>query len=488
MPDAAPPTDDPVRPSPGLAGVSAPVESRSWQRLLQAVSRSPLIDAGSLPGAAQLVCDAAAKGLDVERCSLWLLDTDYSAMQCICLIDHADAHASNNITLSEAEFPAYFAALREERSIAVSDAPNDPRTCEFTASYLTPLRISAMLDTPIHRGGEMVGIICVEHRGGVREWRGDEFSFVGNLADLFARAMTSADRLRYQSELEELNSSLERRVDERTRSLQEALHRLETTQIQLLEREKLAALGSLVAGVAHEINTPVGVALTATTHGSDTLIGLQRAVQAGSLTKSGLNQALDLLAESLSLATRNIERAATLISSFKQTAADQTSEKRASFELGAYVDAVVATLSPMLRKRGIAIQVETAGYVTLDSYPGAIAHIVSNLVSNAANHGFSPERRDGRIRIQIRPQPDEVELEISDNGQGMEADTCRRAFEPFFTPARGRGGTGLGLSIVNSMVQQTLGGAIALDSVAGRGTSVRIVLPLCAPARESSGH
>lgn len=470
--------NDIERPASGRGG--------RWQRLLLAVSRSPMIDSGDVLGASVLICDAVAQGLEVERASVWMLAPNRRSMQCIALVDHADPSASNNISLGEDDYPSYFAALAEQRSLAIDDARSDPRTREFVDGYLVPLGIHALLDTPIRQHGDTVGIICAEHRGSPRLWRDDEQSFVGNLADLFSRALISAERLHYQRELESLNSELERRADERTRSLQDALARLESTRLQLVEREKLAALGALVASVAHEVNSPMGVALTATSHGLDVQRSVLTALTAGTLTRNAMTESLGQLGEALDMAQRNISRAIALLAHFKQTAADRTSEKRARFELGAYIESVLATLSPLLRKRGIRVSIEAQGPVELDSYPGALAHILGNLVDNAALHAFGPGQRDAQLAIRYCRHGDEVELEVVDNGAGMDSDTLAQATEAFFTTARGRGGTGLGLAIVQAMAERTLGGSLRLDSRPGKGTRALLRIPLEAPREEAA--
>lgn len=458
-----------------------PAAGQTWQSLLLEVSKSNVIDAGNLRGAAVLVCEAVRCGLEVERCSLWLLDDGGHSLRCEYLVDQRETHAQPSLLLDDEAFPRYFAALRELRSLDAGDALHDPRTAEFVDSYLWPQGILAMLDTPIRRGAQLAGIICAEHRGSARRWNNEEMVFVGNLADLFARAMTAAERVRYEQELQQLNLSLERRVEERTRSLQETLAHLEATREQLVESEKLAALGSLVAGVAHEINTPIGVALTASSHCVEATKRLRDALAGGSLSRSQLQSGLAQSLEGLELVLRNLERAAKLIASFKQTAADRTSEQRARFELGDYVASVISTLQPMLKRRGVLAELVPHGYTTLDSYPGAIAHIVTNLVTNAVNHGFGEHYPEPRIHLLTALDGGQAVLEVRDNGRGMDADTLQHAMEPFFTTARGRGGTGLGLSIVNSMVSQTLGGQMLISSQPGTGTCVRIELPLSAP-------
>lgn len=452
----------------------------SWQSLLAEISRSDAIDAGNVPVAARMVCDAATLGLDVPRASVWLVDADRRSMHCVALVDRLDDSAPNNLRLSDVDYPAYFAALQAlsgRRCIVVDDCLNDPCCVELVEPYLKPLQIGAMLDTPIHRHGELLGILCAEHRGGPRAWQESEQVFAANLGDLFARAMIAVERLDYACRLEQLNASLESRVGERTASLEQALSRLENAQRQLVEREKLAALGSLVAGVAHEINTPVGVALTAASHGRQVLLQLSRRAEQGAIRRSDLGASLADLDEALDMVLRNIERAARLVDSFKRTAADRTAQQRSAFEAGAYVESVLETLRPMLRSRGIALLLEPGTPCEMDSYPGALAHALSNLVSNAAQHAFPAKRADAQLRVSLHCEPDSLCIEVSDNGCGMEESLRQRAFEPFMTTARARGGTGLGLSIARSMVEESLGGRLMLETAPGQGCRFSLQIP-----------
>ena len=459
-------------------------QASRWQALLADISRSDAIDAGNVPAAARLVCDAASSGLDVPRASVWLVDPSRCSMHCVALVDRLDAAAPNNLTLSDADYPSYFAALQalgERRCIVVDDCLTHPCCRELVEPYMKPLQIGAMLDTPIHRHGQMVGILCAEHRGGPRRWSEDEQVFTANLGDLFARAMIAAERMDYEGRLEQLNASLEQHVKERTERLEQALANLESTQHQLIEREKLAALGSLVAGVAHEINTPVGVAMTAASHGREVLRVLDRGFREGSLKRSELRAALDGVDEALDMVMRNIERAATLVASFKRTAADRTSEQRSVFEANAYVEAVLATLRPLLRRRGVSLQFQPGPPCELDSFPGALAHALSNLVTNAATHAFEAQTPGARLSITLCCEPDALQIEVSDNGRGMDAAQRQRAFDPFYTTARAEGGTGLGLTIARSMVEQTLGGELQLQTAPDQGCRFTLRLPRKAP-------
>ncbi|HYD30536.1 MAG TPA: PAS domain S-box protein [Azospirillaceae bacterium] len=259
---------------------------------------------------------------------------------------------------------------------------------------------------------------------------------------------------------------------------EKALADLQRTQADLVEAAKLASLGGLVAGVAHELNTPMGVVLTAVSHLGDQADALLGTVRGGKLQKSQLLTFLDTLQQTVSLAQANTERAARLIQSFKQIAADQTSEDRRRFNLDLYLREILTSLAPKIRQQGHDIRLDCPGGLDIDSYPGPLFQVVSNIVMNATLHAFEPDR-PGRIHIQADPAPPGgVALTIADNGRGMTADVRARIFEPFFTTRRSTGGTGLGLHMVHNMVTRTLKGRIRCQSEPGAGTRFVLWLPL----------
>jgi two-component system NtrC family sensor kinase len=273
----------------------------------------------------------------------------------------------------------------------------------------------------------------------------------------------------------------------------QAMADLRLTQESLLQAERLASLGGLVAGVAHEINTPVGIALTSASVLKDATDEMQAALAGDGLKKSMMLRYLATAAESSRLIMNNAYRAAHLIHSFKQIAVDQTSEARRPFALMEYVEEIVTSLRPKLKTTRIELKFEGAEDIVLDSYPGAFAQVITNLVLNCAEHAFDPEQ-PGEIRIHARLDRDVVELELSDNGKGIAPELLDRIFDPFFTTRRGQGGTGLGLNIVYNLVAKQFGGTISVRSTLGHGTcfTLRIarVAPQAAPATgvaESAG-
>ena len=453
--------------------------------LLLALSEATCIDDGDVAQSARAITEAAVQGLGIDRCGVWLRGGDGQSIRCLHLLDLADGGHRDGVDLelTATQYPRYFEALGRERAIVADDAPTHADTAEFAHGYLDVLGIQSMLDCPIRQHGRMVGIVCAEHRGAAREWTDDEVGFLGSLSDLFGRVLTAAERRDYQQRLEALNASLEERVAERTAELRSALDYLEKARSHLVEREKMAALGQLVAGVAHEINTPVGVIVTAVSHCAGLLAGLREAQASGTLTRSKFEAGLAEVADGLEMAQRNAARAASLVESFKRTAADQTHDVRSRFELGKTLADVLTTLSPMLRRRGVQVRLADMACVECDSYAGSLAQVVTNLVVNACVHGYGDTPPpDAAIDIDAGQEGGMAWLRVVDAGAGMPPEVLQKAFEPFYTTARMRGGTGLGLSIVRTLVERTLGGEIRIQTAAGSGCRVDVRFPRQAPA------
>jgi signal transduction histidine kinase len=257
-----------------------------------------------------------------------------------------------------------------------------------------------------------------------------------------------------------------------------ALAELRATQASLIQAEKLASLGQLVAGVAHEINTPLGVALTTSTTLTGEVQRLKAGTEAGRMLRSELTRIVDRLVEGSHLLLSNLNRAVDLIYSFKQVAADQASGERRRFEMKGWIHEVLTSLGPVLRNSGHQVQVECPSGLELDSYPGALAQVITNLVTNAKAHGY-PDGRAGRLTLTISvPKPGTARIVFADDGRGIPPEHLARVFDPFFTTGRDRGNTGLGLHIVHNLVTLTLQGRIGIESEPGRGTRFTIDLPL----------
>ena len=289
--------------------------------------------------------------------------------------------------------------------------------------------------------------------------------------------------------LQRLNLDLESRVGRRTADLAQAnsellaaLENLKLAQGELVRSEKLAALGNLVGGIAHELNTPIGNGVLAVSTLHDQVEDFRREM-AGGLRRSTLDAFIDRVERGSEIAVRNLQRANELITSFKQVAVDQTSAQRRPFILSEVVDEILVTLQPTLKRTPYRVRSQISAGLAMDSYPGPLGQVLTNLLTNALVHGFAG-RETGMIEITGEPYGDEqVSLSVCDDGVGIVPELIDRVFDPFVTTRLGRGGTGLGLHIVWNTVNVVLGGTISVDSVPGEGACFRIILPVVAPSQ-----
>jgi signal transduction histidine kinase len=257
-----------------------------------------------------------------------------------------------------------------------------------------------------------------------------------------------------------------------------ALLELNTAQQNLIDAERLAALGGLVAGVAHEVNNPIGISLTvASSFSRRAEIFEAELKSAAPMRRSRLEEFVRTSHDAAQQLVANLHRAGELIQSFKQVAVDRSRAERRQFSLAEATDQIIASLRPVLKRAPIALSVDVPEGLVIDGYPGSYGQILTNLFLNAVNHAFA-DGRAGSISISARPRGSEdVEIIFADNGAGMTPDVQRQAFDPFFTTRRNEGGTGLGLHIVYNLVTQQLGGRMVLDSRLGQGTTFRIIMP-----------
>lgn len=261
------------------------------------------------------------------------------------------------------------------------------------------------------------------------------------------------------------------------RELQNTLHTLQTTQKSLVESKKMAALGGLVAGIAHEINTPIGIGVTAASHLAKETAELLLKINTNGLTKSDLHSYINVANEATSMILSNLQRSHELIKSFKGIAVDQSSEEKRSFKLKDYIQDILLSLRPKLKKVNHNILIYCPDDITLYSYPGAFSQIITNLLINSLIHAFDDDQK-GSILIDIKQEDSEITLTYSDNGKGIEEKNLKKIFDPFFTTRRSKGGTGLGLHLIFNIITQTLGGTIKCKSKPGVGTRFIIQIPV----------
>ncbi len=325
----------------------------------------------------------------------------------------------------------------------------------------------------LRRDGE---VIWLQTHGDVieRGADGSALRMVGSVIDITAQK-------RAEFALRDAKADAERANAE----LAETLRRLSQTRDELLRAEKHAALGALVAGVAHELNTPIGNAVTVASTMHDAQRELRRCTESG-LTRSALNGFLDTFEESSSILQRNLVRAADLIHNFKQLAVDQSSYSRRTFDLREVVDEVLIVMAPALRKVRVELHCEIARGIAMDSYPGPLTQALMALIDNALVHAFA----DGGGRLGLRAEIDgdgAVCIELSDDGAGIAPEVLRRIFDPFFTTRLGRGGSGLGLHLVYNIATVVLSGHIDVRSAPGQGSTFTLRLPRVAADADADG-
>jgi PAS domain S-box-containing protein len=303
------------------------------------------------------------------------------------------------------------------------------------------------------------------------------------------------ERKQTEAALVDAKSGLEHSLDELAREkanvelahsdLSAVLETLQQAQQNLITAEKMASLGALVAGIAHELNTPIGNCLLTATALSDMALEFERKFNEGGIKRSALEAHLADIRLACGIMAGSLRRAADLITSFKQVAVDQTSDQRRNFDLCDVVNDTLATYAAQLRRANCESHVEAAGPIQLDSYPGSVGQVLSNLINNALLHAFEG-RASANIKVAARElDADNAQVIFSDDGIGMQPKVLHQVFDPFFTTKMGQGGSGLGMNIVYNIVTGMLGGAIDIDSSPERGTTVTITMPKVAPRHDT---
>ncbi|MEV4783707.1 GAF domain-containing sensor histidine kinase [Burkholderia sp. LMU1-1-1.1] len=337
------------------------------------------------------------------------------------------------------------------------------------AQPLGNVDIASWMGAPMLLGDQAYGVIIVQSYDAAVIYSQGDLDILAFMASHVAVAIA---RMQAEREIRRAKDALE----EQNAALENALTSLKDAQGELVRQEKLASLGRLVAGVAHEINTPLGICVTATSHLVEELKLTREDMAAGVLDEDGLNQFFDIIDQSLRIMTTNTQRAAALVRSFKQVAVDQSSDDIRSFNLRKYLDEVLLSLQPKLKGKPIAIEIDCEERIEMASFPGAVSQIVTNMVMNSLVHGYE-EGQSGKIKISGKLDGDFVVFEYSDDGVGMDTGTLSQLFDPFFTTKRGSGGSGLGAHILFNLVTGALGGTVKVASAPGMGLHYKLRFP-----------
>ncbi|WP_026098450.1 trifunctional serine/threonine-protein kinase/ATP-binding protein/sensor histidine kinase [Kamptonema formosum] len=339
--------------------------------------------------------------------------------------------------------------------------------------YIVATQTKSILCTPLIHQGKLCGILYLENNLTAGAFTPDRLEVLQLLSSQIAISIENAQ---LYANLREFNQNLEQLVEERTQELSQTLENLKATQKKLVDSEKMASLGGLVAGVAHEINTPIGIGVTAASLLAEKATAFFETYKAGQMKRSDLEKFLDTAMQSSSMVLANLNRAAELIQSFKQVAVDQSSESKRTFNIRDYLQEILLSLRAKLKATKHRVEIHGDRNLTLDTYPGALSQIVTNLVMNSLIHAYDPEDC-GLIRFEFKQDGDRVIFEYTDDGKGIPPENLSRIFDPFFTTKRGQGGTGLGLHLLYNLVTQKLQGTIECESQVGAGTKFLMTLP-----------
>ncbi|WP_293780640.1 AAA family ATPase [uncultured Oxalicibacterium sp.] len=401
----------------------------------------------------------------------------------VAVQDRVALEKSRSVSLAIVNF-----VKRTGEKVVIGDAVNDS---QFNGDpYIEREQPKSILCLPLQKQGQLVGILYLENNLAIDAFSSHHAELLQMLSTQIAISLENAG----------LYNDLEQKIEARTQALsqknaelRETLSSLRHTQKQLVESAKLASLGQLVAGVAHEINTPVGVGVTGASTLAEETARLKSLFQSGAMKRSDLDAYVGTAGAISKLLLSNMERAATLIQSFKDVAVDQTSEERRVFRLKGYIDEVLSNLQPLLRRSDHHIAVNCDDGIEVDTYPGALSQIITNLVMNALQHAF-PEDAQGEMLIVVRnvyakgQKTNLIELRFSDNGCGIPQENLGKIFDPFFTTMRGQGGSGLGLNIVHNLVSGPLQGQVNVESQPGVGTTFILRFPDGAEQADLTAH
>jgi predicted ATPase/GAF domain-containing protein/tRNA A-37 threonylcarbamoyl transferase component Bud32/two-component sensor histidine kinase len=417
----------------------------------------------------------AEKGfLILEKAGKWAIEAEgsvtknqVSVLQSLPLNTKAAAGETTRLASSITNY-----VIRTQENVVLNNAAQEG---QFTRDpYIAATQLKSVLCTPLLHQGKLTGILYLENNVTEGAFTTDRLELLKLLS---AQIAISIENAQLYKNLQEFNQNLEQLVNDRTQELSDTLAYLKATQSQLVEAEKMASLGGLVAGVAHEINTPIGVGVTVASALAEHSTEFCATYKNGKMKRSELEEFLEIATQSSNVLLINLNQAAALIQSFKQVAVDRSSEERRIFRVRGYLDEILLQLKTKLKNCRHSIKIKGNDNITIDSYPGALSQVVTNLLMNSLIHAYD-ENGSGNLVFDWLQEGDRFIFEYSDDGKGIPKENLSKIFEPFFTTKRGSGGTGLGLHIVYNLVTQTLKGEIECQSEVGAGTKFMITLPV----------
>lgn len=500
-------SDDGMAPLSGVQTDERGERERGLRRqneLLFRLARSPIVSSGDFVAAARDITEVAAHGLQVSRASIWIFDQHRKRIVCQMLYELGTGKHNDQavgMTLLAGEFPAYFRALGEDRAVVADDARTHPATQEFRDSYLDPLGIRSMLESPLRHKGELVGVLCHEHCGEQRSWTQDDVSFASHLADLVERAMEAVDRTVMERALHQLNRELEQRIDDRARQLEEATELVLRLQKERTEAQMAAGFAQEMQNALSSANTVINKVLArdgengSDNHDSamqlrpllqDIYLKLHDHLDEATTEQFGLamHQA-DVLGEAFTALLRPVQQALKITREISEYSL--IGRARPGHEICLMIPLIQSIheeLLPLIEQHQIRVILDLHGPLQLYGAELHYRAAIRNLLANACDAlAVLSDDRQRRVFVRYLSVPAGALISVEDNGDGIPDDARPRLFEPFFS-SRGRSHTGLGLPIVRK-VASLYDGQIDIDSRLGEGTRARLLLPLkqVAPVR-----
>ena len=419
----------------------------------------------------QTICLSTSQILNVDRVSIWLYNEDKSAITSACLYIKASDQFEKDTVLQRHDFEPYFKAMETELKIEASRATEHPATSCFTDSYLTPLGIGSMMDTPIWKADSVIGVLCMEYNQPKESWSHDERTVSRNIADLSAKVFERFSVL-------ELINTLEQKVERRTGELKQTLEDLKSTHERIVVQEKLASLGTLTAGIAHEIKNPLGLI----TNASEALPHLIDSISHLCVSEEDSFH-LEQIQELIRIISTHSSRTNTVINNMLSQVSE-SEDKTEDYDLSqSCLQAIDLARRSLWAKyaHDIEFKVDVEANVYVSHCKQDITKIFNNLLQNSAHsiaekasqlNQFQPV-----IEITLKKFDDKAELTINDNGMGIPKNILHKVLNPFFTTKNPEEGTGLGLSMVSDLVKSQ-SGFLQIDSRNNEFTHVKIQLPI----------
>ena len=451
------------------------------------LTQSRAVSQGQIELACQELTEAISQLVQVERVSIWLTNDDETKIKCADLFQRTEQQHTNGSELEAAHYPVYFDAVMSTPLVAADDARNDPRTNEFLTGYLDVLDIYSMLDASIYVAGKVKGVICCEQVGEPRVWSSSDQNFVRSVANLVALTLETHQR------------------QQNTQKLEQTLFQLEESQLQLIQSEKMASLGDLVAGVAHEINNPIGFLKGSVQNAEDYLRDLlghlklyetlypksvkQIQENAEEIDLDFLREDCPMLFNSMKSATERI----TSISNSLRTFSRADTEHKVEVDVQECLDSTLLILKYRLKaneqRPAIEISKQYDELSLVEGFSGQLNQVFMNILANAIDVFDEAAQRLSFLELQAHPQKitiqtttsldqNTIEIKISDNGKGMPEAVKSRIFDHLFTTKEVGKGTGLGLAIAKQIIVEKHGGSLTVHSAPGQGSQFCIGLPI----------